>query len=167
MTAPVVLPVNILGLPLDVYQRVSEHNDELLREFALIREEANDHVPARLLALIEELNSRFGAFTEGPRSMLQGALVRGDKEIDLEYHLPAEAADAAARLGALLDEADDFCRSGDLLTLATVPEGLAFRRWFLDEFVSQINGRPPRPWSAVVGGTPGTQSAVMDGTAGG
>ncbi|MGH9265636.1 MAG: hypothetical protein ACRD1D_13190 [Acidimicrobiales bacterium] len=153
--APGLLPVEILGLPLDVYQRASEHNDELLREFALIREDGSDHVPARLLALIEELHGRFGAFTEGPTSALQGALVRGDRDIDLHYEVPAEAADGAVRLGALLDEADAFCRSGDLLTLATVPESLAFRRWFLDEFVSQIAGHPPRSWPAFMAGRAG------------
>lgn len=150
---PGLLPVQILGLPLDVYQRASEHNDELLREFALIREDDSDQVPARLLALVDELQARFGAFTEGPASRLQDAVARGDETIDLLYEVPAEAADAAIRLGTLLEEADDFCRSGELLTLATVPEGLAFRRWFLGEFVSQIAGRQPRPWSAVMEGT--------------
>jgi len=144
--------VRILGLPLDVYQRASEHNDELLREFALIGGDSTDHVPARLLELIEELNARFGDFTEGPTTAIQDALTRGDKQIDLLYEVPAEAAPAAVRLGALLDAADDFCRSGELLTLATVPESLAFRRWFLDEFVAQVDGRPPRPWSEVMEG---------------
>jgi hypothetical protein len=145
-----LISVHILGLPLAVYQRASEHSDELVREFALIREDDSDHVPARLLRLIDELNARFGAFTEGPSTTLQDALARGDEAIDLIYQVPPEAAEAATRLGALLDEADDFCRSGDLLTLATVPEGLAFRRWFLEEFASQIAGRPPRPWPGVM-----------------
>ncbi len=150
-----LVPVRILALPLDVYARASEHNDELLREFAFIREENADHVPSRLLALIEELNARFGGFTEAPTLAIQAALDRGDATIDLCYDVPPDAASAAQRLGSLLDEADEFCRSGDLLTLATVPESLAFRRWFLEEFVLQIDGRPPRPWSTVVEGTAG------------
>ena len=145
-----LLPVHIVGLPLDVMQRSAEHNDELLREFALVRGEGGDHVPARLLALIEELRGRFGAFSEGPRQAMQDAMDRGDATIDLRYEVPAEVAGAARRLSALLDEADEFCRAGDLLTLATTPEGLAFRRWFLDEFDLQIQGHPPRPWSTVV-----------------
>ena len=62
--------------------------------------------------------------------------------------MPAALAAAARRLRTLLDEADAFCRAGDLLTLATQPEGVAFRHWYLDEFQRQIDGRPPRPWSA-------------------
>ena len=150
--APRLVTVRIMGLPVEVYRRASEHTDELLREFALIREEGSDHVPARLLALIDELNARFSGFTQGPTDALQQALSRGDDEIDLLYQVPAEAADAVRRLGSLLDEADDFCRAGDLLTLATVPEGLAFRRWFLEEFAFQIEGRPPRSWSAFMDG---------------
>lgn len=148
--------VSILGMPLDVMQRSSEHTDELLREFALIREEGSDHVPARLLALIETLRGRFGSFSEGPRQTMQDALERGDETIDLYYEVPPAVAAAARQLGDLLDEADEFCRAGDLLTLATPPEGVAFRRWYLDEFQRQIDGQPPRPWSTVGGtGLPG------------
>jgi hypothetical protein len=142
--------VSILGMPLEVMQRSSEHSDELLREFALIRGEGSDHVPARLLALIEDLRGRVGSFAEGPRQAMQEALERGDESIDLHYQVPPTVAAAARQLGELLDEADEFCRSGDLLTLATQPEGVAFRHWYLAEFQRQVDGLPPRPWSTVV-----------------
>ena len=150
-----LVPVRILGLPLDVYRRSSEHTDELLREFALIREDNSDHVPARLLALVEELNARFSAFTREQTVAMQEAAGRGEKQIDLLYEVPPEAADGVVRLATLLEEADEFCRSGDLLTLATLPEGIAFRRWFLEEFLSQIEGQPPRPWSVFLKETAG------------
>ena len=149
------MAVHIIGLPLEVFRRASEHSDELLREFALIKEDGSEHVPGRLLALIDELRLRFGAFTEGPSGAIQAALDRGDPEIDLWYEVPEAAADGAHRLGVLLDEADAFCRSGDLLTLATLPESLAFRRWYLDEFVRQVAGQPPRPWPAFLESTAG------------
>lgn len=64
--------------------------------------------------------------------------------------MPPAVAAAAAQLRDLLDEADEFCCAGDLLTLATQPEGRAFRRWYLDEFRRQIDGHLPRPWSSVM-----------------
>ena len=134
-------------MPLAVMQRSSEHSDELLREFALIREEGSDHVPARLLALVEELRARFGSFSEGALQAMQDAVERGDETIDLHYEVPPAVGAAARQLGDLLEEADEFCRAGDLLTLATHPEGVAFRRWYLGEFQRQIDGQPPRPWS--------------------
>jgi hypothetical protein len=145
-----LVTVRILGMPLDVMQRSAEHSDELLREFALIREEGSDHVPARLLALIEELRGRFGSFSEGPRQAMQDAMERGDETIDLAYEVPPAVAAAARQLGDLLDEADEFCRAGDLLTLATQPEAVAFRHWYLEEFQRQVEGQPPRPWSPVM-----------------
>lgn len=145
-----LVTVRILGMPLDVMHRSAEHSDELLREFALIRGEGSEHVPARLLALIEELRGRFGSFSEGPRQAMQEAMDRGEETIDLSYEVPPAVATAAAELRHLLDEADDFCRAGELLTLATQGEDRAFRRWYLDEFQRQIDGQPPRPWSSVM-----------------
>lgn len=153
--SPELVRVRVLGLPVDVYRRAAEHSDELLREFALIREATGDHVPARLLAVMAELNERFGTFTEGPAAAVEDAVARGDSTIDIDYRVPSDAREAAIGLGELLDEADDFCRGGDLLTLATDAESLAFRRWFLEEFVLQIEGQPPRPWSAVIDGEAG------------
>ena len=147
---PALVPVRILGVPLDVYSRSSEHTDELLREFALIREDDTDHVPARLLALIDELNIRFAEFTQEQSRQMQDALAGGEAELDLLYEVPAEATEGIVRLLALLDEADEFCRAGDLLTLATPSEGVAFRRWFLEEFLFQIEGRPPRTWASLM-----------------
>lgn len=154
MTAGLVT-VHIMGLPLEVFRRASEHSDELLREFALITEKDSEHVPARLLALIDELRLRFGGFTEGPTHAIQEALDRGDAEVDVRYEVPEGVADGAKQLGALLDEADAFCQSGDLLTLATLPESLAFRQWYLEEFVRQVQGSTPRSWSAFLESAPG------------
>jgi hypothetical protein len=47
----------------------------------------------------------------------------------------------------MLDEVDEFCRQGKhLLTLATPPELVAYRRWYLGEFIAQLAGRPATPW---------------------
>ncbi|CAN5191697.1 hypothetical protein BH24ACT1_BH24ACT1_03630 [soil metagenome] len=67
--------------------------------------------------------------------------------MDVEYRVPPEAKEAAVALGALLDEADEFCRNGiHLLTLATPPGPYALRRWYLSEFIAQIDGADPTPW---------------------
>ena len=46
----------------------------------------------------------------------------------------------------MLDETDEFCRDGTLLTLQADDDVVAFRRWYLREVVDQIAGRPARPW---------------------
>jgi hypothetical protein len=156
---PELITVRVLDMPLDVYARSTQHWDELMREFALISldndrgEEGHSRpLPTRLNALIDELTRDFSPFTVDTEAERDAALARGERTIDLSYQLPAVAADGVRRLGATLDEVDDYCRAGKhLITLATPPESLAFRRWYLEEFIEQIeNRREPRPWSAYV-----------------
>ncbi len=149
--------VQVLRMPLAVSARSTQHFDELMREFALItldteRERENTDstrpVPERLLALVAELTNKFAAFTAAVTAQREEAAARGDSEIDLTYHMPLSATDAVRQLEALLEDIDVFCRSGQhLITLATPPESLVFRKWYFTEFIGQMeNGKPPVPW---------------------
>lgn len=147
-----LVEVRIVGLPIDVYRESQEHVDELLREFALIRERDPDDspaVPRRLLDLVDRLTVQFSGFTAAQEAQLRDAVEHGHESIDLVYRVPRETKEAVIALGAMLDDADAFCRSGKhLLTLTTPPRAVAFRQWFLDEFTRQIEGGEPRPWQA-------------------
>lgn len=147
--APGLVNVRILSLPVEVLQRAREHGDGMMREFALIQLSETDHpgVPRRLLDLADELRGRFSGFTSGTDAELAAAEASSASEVDLQYLIPPEASEACVRLGDLLDEADRYCRAGQhLLTLVTPPEELAFRRWYLGEFIRQIAGEQPTPW---------------------
>jgi hypothetical protein len=149
-TADELVTVNLIGMSLDAYRTSSAHHDELFREFALILArppEPGHEVPARLLSLVERLSERFSSFTASPEAELQTAIERGDESIDLTYHVPRAAREAVIELSDLLAAADSYCRHGDLLTIAPSSEAVLFRNWFLDEFVAQINGAAPVPWS--------------------
>lgn len=144
--------VRLIGVPIDVRGRAAEHIDELRREFTLLRAQQEDResadVPIRLLTLVDDLEERFSGFTEAPAAQLEAAIDAGATSVDLVVEVPIEAKEAALQLGAMLDEADEYCRSGgDLLTLATPPEALAYRRWYLEEFSRQLDGLPARPWA--------------------
>lgn len=147
--------VELLKLPLAVLGRASEHNLTLVRELALVHTADESGVaPARLLWLSQHIDQRYEAFNAAPRQTLQKAIEGDESHVDVHYEVPAHAAVAAAELGAALDEVDDYCRNGDLLTLVTPPEALTFRRWLLGEFVAQIqNGASPAPWSEPVAAT--------------
>jgi len=134
-------------LPIDLWTRASAHQEAIQREFDILRAELpEDSSPNRLLALIEQYDGRFS--TEETWNELQEAAEKGQEEVDLTFTVPAEAAEVARSLGRMLDEVDDFCRAGEkLLTLATPPDLVAFRRWFLGEFTRQIDqGLDPIPW---------------------
>src|SRR4051794_20863750 len=152
-----LVTVQILGLPVELHARAAEHGEELQREFALIaygRERSDDsrEMPRRLLSLISTLQGSYGGFTTQQEDLLDRAIRSRESTIDLTFQVPAGAADAAAALGALLDEADDYCREGKhLLTLATPSDLVAYRRWYLRQFVDQIGGAAPQPWSGSLG----------------
>ena len=149
--SPQLIEVRILSLPVPILQRAREHGDGMMREFALIQLSESDHhgVPRRLLQIADELKDRFSRFTAGTDAELAAAEASAATEVDLLYNVPADVADACIRLRSLLDEADDYCRAGQhLLTLVTPPEAVAFRVWYLEEFVRQVAGEDPVPWPA-------------------
>ncbi|MGN6299460.1 MAG: hypothetical protein ACTHN8_00020 [Angustibacter sp.] len=149
-----VVDVHVLGYPLDLYLRAQEHADDLIRELTLIAnspavEAGHSDLPARLLVLVEQLTHQYAGVSNEVEKQRDAAIDRGERTIDLTYRVPRQIAEAVRHLGAIFDEADEYCRRGEhLLTLATPPDALAYRHWLLEEFVCQIeNGREPVPWS--------------------
>ena len=148
-----LVTVRLIDLPVAIHARSSEHSDELMREFTYLRAQSVDpdspNVPSRLLDLVDQLTGDYSGFTAGTQAELDAAIAEQRPSIDLEYRVPSTVAAACIHLGELLDAADQYCREGEhLLTLATPDELLAYRRWFLEEFVRQAAGDGPRPWGA-------------------
>ena len=146
--------IRMLGLPVPLWAETKQHVDELLREFELmLAGRATDHdgddTPARLVTLANTLQAQYGGSEERDAELF-AALEAGRETVDLEIELPVEAAEGAKALDAMLDEVDAYCRRGEhLLTLASAPEMVAFRQWYLREVVAQLQGAPPTPWAAV------------------
>lgn len=145
--------VRLLSFPVAVHLRATEAFEGLRREFALIALGAPDAdaAPDRLERLIAALTDQFGTMSTGPDRRRDEAIARGDEVIhELVHVVPGQAAAACVALNEMLDEADEFCRRGDvLLSLATPAEAVAFRRWYLGEFTGQIAGLPALPWTEV------------------
>jgi hypothetical protein len=147
--APELLDVMLIDLPVEDFRRSQQHHDALLREFALVDAGVatnTDTVPRRVLDLVRQLRQRFGSFSAEPETRLREAIQRNDTSIDIHFRVPVAARHAAIELGRLLEEADEYCRQGALLTLAAPPDVRAFRNRYLEEFVRQIDGAPPRSW---------------------
>ncbi|HET9187171.1 MAG TPA: hypothetical protein VFN80_04410 [Acidothermaceae bacterium] len=148
--------VRLLGVPMALHAAAQEHSAELMREMYLIAQQLHasgadgigEHLPVRLVELVEALTGEFSGMTVAQDRQLEDAVASGVASIDLIYQIPAAAGAAAQHLGGMLDEADEYCRAGQhLLTLATPPELLRYRQWYLGEFVRQLAGEPPTPWS--------------------
>jgi hypothetical protein len=155
-----LVTVVLRGLPVALHARASEHGQELQREFTLLhlqleRQAAAGNlahaserdVPRRLVELVEALQGRYAVYTTEQEDQLEAAVEQGLESLDLTFRVPPDVAAASEDLNAILDEADAYCREGrHLLTLATPPEALAYRQWYLQQFVDQIAGRPPQSW---------------------
>ena len=148
--APMVT-VRLIRFPLDLAAESTEHFEGLKREFALLAMRAPEsaEVPKRLLDLVAALTDRYAGLTEATNRERDEAIARGETVSDeLSYTVPPAVADACVDLASMLDDADEYCRQGELLlTLATPPQLVAFRRWYLGEFVAQLQGEPPLPWT--------------------
>ena len=145
-----LVEVKLLGLPLDIQVKASEHQDGLRREFRMLVEEGQadaSSVPGRLISLAADLDRRFQAFGAAGRAEIEAAIARGDATVDLKFAVPREIGPAARQFAKLLEEADEYCSAGEhLLTLCTPSDVVSYRNWVLDELVRQGEGEAATPW---------------------
>lgn len=145
---PGTVHVKILDLPLEIYLEAEQHNDAVLRELDLIERSSRraPHVPARLLELASELRAFFTAATTSTRAQVEAALRTGQARVDLDIEVPAQGWEILTEMAGQLDEVDQFCRDGALLTLAATPRQRRFRHWYANQMANQMQGHPPTPW---------------------
>lgn len=146
-----MVQAHLLELPVPLAARAQEHFQELLREFTLIATDTasdGEHAPARLLQLVDVITRQFGGMNTAAEDRLEDAISSGRPVIDDHVlEVPPEAGPAAQALGAMIDEAEEYCRQGQhLLTLAAPPELVAYRHWYLQQVIDQLAGKPPVPW---------------------
>lgn len=141
--------VRLIDVPVALWKRTALHHDGVNREFAIIRAGLSDDAPpSRLQQLVMDLEGRFGDLSGGNREVLESAFERGEASVELTFTVPKAASELIGRLSKSFDAVDEFCtQKQDLLSLASPPDMVQFRRWFLAEFSRQIDeGLPPRPW---------------------
>jgi anti-sigma regulatory factor (Ser/Thr protein kinase) len=143
-----LVTVELLGVPVRVLAASREHHDSLMREFRLLAlaGPAGPDVPARLVELTQTLGVRFAAAGSRPDEDFERAMEQGLETTDLVYRVPAAAAEGARQLAALMSEADEFCRSAQLITPPRGPVIVRFGQWYLRQFLDQIAGLPPTRW---------------------
>lgn len=141
-------PVRLLGLPVRLLLDSRDRHDSLLREFALlaITEDGERPRPPGLVELTQLLGVQYGAPQGRPDEAVDAALRQGLASIDVAFEVTGSVVGAAAQLEALMAEADEFCRTQQLLTLPRNPLQQRFSAWYLEEFRCQVGGAPPRPW---------------------
>ncbi|WP_432492591.1 ATP-binding protein [Kineococcus gypseus] len=141
--------VHLLGVPLRSRERLGRHVEGLLRELALVRisgQRPASSLPARLLELAGELETTYAPQRALPTRAMEEALAAGREFLDVAYDAAPGSAGYVRDLLDVLEEADGFCRSEQLLTLPAPEELVALRRWVFGEFLAQLAGAEPRSW---------------------
>jgi hypothetical protein len=141
--------VVLLDFPLMLRQRAQEHGESLVREFALIvhgAQDADTAVPQRLLDLAAESERRYSGMNPEAEARAEAAFERGDEFIDLEVTVPRSFKQDTIDAVPVLLEVEEYCRTGQLLSLVTPPDLRLFWEWYLLEFVRQIDGLAPISW---------------------
>jgi anti-sigma regulatory factor (Ser/Thr protein kinase) len=142
--------IRFVGVPVAGYLELQAHNDALFRELELISIELEGdhdaHVEAPLADLVDQLYRRFRGARDSYRDTVAAAQRRGEPTVDLETTAPPAAAAGARGYLALLEQADELCRTGILLTPEPAPQVKGLRRWFVDQMVAQLlHGATPTP----------------------
>lgn len=139
--------VRLLNLPVRLLADGRDRHDSLMREFALLAVTGSSRPqPPGLAELTEVLGVRHGAAGWRPDEVVDDALARGLAAIDVSYQVPGSVVESASRLEALMDDADAYCLTEQLLTLPRTPLQVRFERWYFDELRRQVGGAPPSPW---------------------
>lgn len=144
-----MVTIRLIDFPIGLANRAGRHYEAIQREFALIHfsdDATKASVPARLLEVAERTRAALASGEIIDRDQVATSIEQGVGSITVDLRMPRVAGEAMAALVDLLVEADDFCREGDLITVAMPEDCRQFREWFLGEFVRQIDGEPPTPW---------------------
>lgn len=144
--------VALVDFPVAQFLQMQEQHDSMLRELALIALRADQpdaEVPRRLLSLAREIQQRANDGANPFREGVEEAAERGDVVATLELTIPFSTLRWTEDFLMLFEEADEYARSGHLLTPPSPPEVAEFRRWLVGELIRQIrDGATPSPYWA-------------------
>jgi hypothetical protein len=143
--------IALVDFPVARYMQMQQHHDALLREFALIATNTEDSNAPRdlLLRLADEMYERYGDAAGPFREGVAEAAAQGEVVTTLKLSIPFSTLRWTEDFLLLFEEADEYCRRGDLLTPQAPHEVTTFRRWMVGELIRQIrDGATPSPyWS--------------------
>jgi hypothetical protein len=153
--------IRLIDYPVLLAVKQQQQTAEMMREFQLIiLGEPETHVLHEVVEFAATMWADWGEALTGPREELERAVASGQPYTELRYPVLPDSRANILRYARLMERAEDYCRSGELISLAASPDVYALRRWLVEEFVRQHDGEPPRPWPR-----PDTDPSSRAGTA--
>lgn len=139
--------VELLGVDLKLFLSTQNQYHDLRRELRLLALAHESDYP-----LARDLSTMFVTYERqlppGVEVEIAQRARRGGTRADLTVEATPSAATIFGTMLEMFDLADAFCRAERLLSTARTPAQREFQTWFLGEFIRQIGGEAPTPWSA-------------------
>lgn len=137
--------------PLRLWTASREHTDEVLREFTLVLSgersgQTSLQAPQALVDLAAMFSEQYGPMIDELNAARDAALREGRDRMDSVVALVPGTPELLQQVRGVLLAVDEYCRSGDLLTLERSDQDRRLFDWTLDELVRQYEGQPPTPW---------------------
>ena len=140
--------VRLAQCPVGLSLQQDRHLDELVRELQLL---SVDHGSVHSAALADEIRGLLVSPTHARltgRRAAERAREEGREVVDVEMAMPREFSSLVEQLQVVVARADQLCRDGQLLTLASTPDVQELRAWMTHEIVAQATlGAKPTPWA--------------------
>jgi hypothetical protein len=155
-----VVVVRLAAMPVRLVLTSAALVDDVIRETTI----AQTALDPRLAALTAQLASWSSGLREPARAAARAAAEAHQRLIDVEFPAPAGAFERFRELLLVLEGVAEFCRNGELLSLAPSDEVLAFRRWYGEEVSRQVGGAAPRacPFPALAFDDPASTDAAFE-----
>ena len=140
--------VRLADCPVELSLQQDRHLDELVRELQLLSVDDGNPESA---ALAQEIRGLLVSPTHARltgRRTAERARDEGRDVVDIDMAMPREFSGLVTQLHEAVARADQLCREGRLLTLASPPEIRELRAWMTHEVSTQATtGAAPVPWA--------------------
>jgi hypothetical protein len=136
--------VRLDGVPVELFLESQNHQQDLIRELALIdigdRFHSGDTpMPVQVSRLISEIFDQYGDVRSVTRQQALQALSAGDETVTLVVPIRPGMIEALQRWLEVVEEADRLCAEGVLLTLSAKPEVRELRRWYVEAITDVVD----------------------------
>ena len=146
--------VDLLGVPVLLYDAWRQHAEALLREYMLATlDEGNPEDAVRVhaeasdaLALLDEVIPVMPR-TDSPLAALAVAVSPAASPARIRLVVPHDSRRHFITLDRALEDAFERAEAGTFLTPPVQPELRELRRWLCDQVTSQCLGADPKPWN--------------------
>lgn len=139
--------IHIASVPTARLVAAKSHVEDLVRDLTLVAEEhardtAEPTGPVALANRLQEQLAQLGPMRHALHRIALHARTADLDQTPIDLDLAPHLAEAVDAYRDALDEADVYCRSGELLVTSSASDNARFRRWYLTEIAHQLRARP-------------------------